>query len=183
MEKFTYEELSLIDHIISLILKKDNKFNLSTEDYYEENPELHHTERLFKLITYGKADFRLYFDKYYINEEPVLKSKINKFFSENKTQTPRTVYPRTGDLRTMFQKGEVRGWSQDTYEIWNKQLIVKGIIISDAAETLYFHNNKATEKLYIQTNDIDVAKEKINKFFFKLLMDAIEREIAIIPHV
>ena len=83
----------------------------------------------------------------------------------------------------MFQKGEVRGWSPATYEIWNKQLIVKGIVISDAHDTLYFHNNKATEKLYIQTNDIDVAKEKINKFFFKLLMDAIEREIAIIPHV
>ena len=58
----------------------------------------------------------------------------------------------------------------------NKQLIVKGFTISDGG-TLYFHNNKAHDELYIQTNDINIAKEKTNKFFFKLLMDAMEREI------
>ena len=100
--------------------------------------------------------------------------------SKDKYQSPYQMYPGTGQLRTNFQKGEDSGWSHGSYDIWNKQLIVKGFTISDGDDgggALYFHNNKAHDKLYIQTNDINIAKEKTNKFFFKLLMDAMEREI------
>ena len=179
MEKFTHDEISLIDNIINLILKKDQKFKLYGEHFSNGWQGLYNTERVSKHISYNKVNFNLFFDKWYINEKPTLKSKINKFLSKDKCQSPYEMYPGTGQLRTNFQKGEDRGWSHDSYEIWNKELIIKGITISDDNEggTLYFHNNKAHDKLYIQTNDINIAKEKTNKFFFKLLMDAMEREI------
>ena len=179
MEKFTHDEISLIDNIINLILKKDQKFKLYDELFSNGFQGLYNTERVSKLISYNKVNFNLFFDKWYIDEKPTLKSKINKFLSKDKCQSPYEMYPGAGQLRTNFQKGEERGWSHDSYEIWNKELIIKGITISDDNEggTLYFHNSKAHDKLYIQTNDINIAKEKTNKFFFKLLMDAMEREI------
>ena len=180
MEKFTHDEISLIDNIINLILKKDQKFKLYDEFFSNGFQGLYNTERVSKLISHNKVNFNLFFDKWYIDEKPTLKSKINKFLSKDKYQSPYEMYPGTGQLRTNFQKGEDRGWSHGSYDIWNKQPIVKGFTISDGDDgggTLYFHNNKAHDKLYIQTNDINIAKEKTNKFFFKLLMDAMEREI------
>jgi hypothetical protein len=180
MEKFTHDEISLIDNIINLILKKDQKFKLYGEHFSNGWQGHYNTERVSKHISYNKVNFNLFFDKWYINKKPTLKSKINKFLSKDKYQSPNEMYPGTGQLRTNFQKGEDSGWSHGSYDIWNKQLIVKGFTISDGDDgggTLYFHNNKAHDKLYIQTNDINIAKEKTNKFFFKLLMDAMEREI------
>ncbi len=180
MEKFTHDEISLIDHLINLILKKDKKYKLYGEHFFDPVDQPYHTERILKQISYDKADFfNLYFDKCYINEKPALKSKIKKFFSDNKRQSVYDVYPGSNHLRTYFQKGENRSWSSESYEIWNKQLIVKGFTISDGYEggQLYFYNSKSHDKLYIQTNDINTAKEKINKFFFKFLTDAMEREI------
>ena len=180
MEKFTHDEISLIDNIINLILKKDEKFKLYGEHFSSGFQSLYNTERVSKYISYNKVNFNLFFDKWYINEKPSLKSKINNFFTKEKNQLPGTVYPGSGQLRRNFQKGEDSGWTDAKNDIWNKQLIVKGFTISDGDDgggTLYFHNNKAHDKLYIQTNDINIAKEKTNKFFFKLLMDAMEREI------
>mgnify|MGYP001174711289 FL=1 len=184
MEKFTHDEISLIDHLINLILKKDKKYKLYDEHFFVEKPfgGPYRTERIFKQIRYDKTtDFCLFFDKWYIDEKPTLKSKIKNYFGDNKNQSIHAVYPGTGQLRISFQKGENRGWSINSYEKWNKQLIVKGFTISDTegeeGGELYFHNSKSHNKLYIQTNDINIAKEKINKFFYKLLIDAMEREI------
>jgi len=181
MEKFTHDEISLIDDLINLILKKDKKYKLYGEHFFDPVDQPYHTERILKQISYDKADFSLYFDKCYINEKPALKSKIKNYFGDNKNQSIHDVYPGTGQLRISFQKGENRGWSINSYEKWNKQLIVKGFTISDTegeeGGELYFHNSKSHNKLYIQTNDINIAKEKIDKFFFKLLMDAMERVI------
>ena len=181
MEKFTHDEISLIDHLINLILKKDKKYKLYDEHFLEPFKGPYHTDRVLKQIYYENTNFSLYFDKWYINEKPTLKSKIKNYFGDNKNQSIYGVYPGTGQLRISFQKGENRGWSINSYEKWNKQLIVKGFTISDTeyeeGGKLYFHNSKSHNKLYIQTNDINIAKEKINKFFYKLLIDAMEREI------
>ena len=173
MEKFTNDELSLINNIVNLILKKDQKFKLYNESFLEPHAGPFHTERLLKQISYDKADFFLYFDKWYINEKPTLKSKISSLF-DNSYKDP---YPESKQLRRQFQKGEERSWSIASYDAWDKQEIVKGFTVSDADEKLYFHNSKTNQKLYIQTNDINIAIDKTNKFFFNLLMDAMERII------
>ena len=38
MEKFTHDEISLIDHLINLILKKDKKYKLYDEHFFKEKP-------------------------------------------------------------------------------------------------------------------------------------------------
>ena len=38
MEKFTHDEISLIDHLINLILKKDKKYKLYDEHFFVEKP-------------------------------------------------------------------------------------------------------------------------------------------------
>ncbi len=179
MEKFTHDELSLIDDLINLILKKDNKYNFYAEHFLEPFKGPYHTDRVLKQIYYENTNFSLYFDKWYINEKPTLKSKIKNYFGDNKYQSVHYVYPGTGTRRICFQNGENPSHTPDNYEKWNKQLIVKGFTISDEYEGggLYFHNRKSHHELCIQTNDINIAKEKIDKFFFKLLMDAMEREI------
>ncbi len=84
MEKFTHDEISLIDNIINLILKKDQKFKLYGEHFSSGFQSFYNTERVSKYISYNKVNFNLFFDKWYINEKPSLKSKINYFFTKEK---------------------------------------------------------------------------------------------------
>ena len=50
MEKFTHDEISLIDDLINLILKKDKKYKLYDEHFLDPFAGPYHTERILKQI-------------------------------------------------------------------------------------------------------------------------------------
>jgi hypothetical protein len=194
MTKFNDEEFALFDFIVDKILsKKKNSLKGGLETRQQE-PTANGNyvgETFYQKIDYGGEPFLLLFKKHLIDSNPKEKYdknfmvRVNNFFDKDVFRTSFEAHPQNWRRNFQDQVNRVTtgNWNGDDIDKWNKEPFVAGIsvqvwesgapinIFNPSDDPIY---DEEDTSIFIQTNNINEAKQNTEKYFLKIILDGLD---------